>query len=165
MPQPQTMALNERVSRQLLPFVRQPAQYIGREFNQLVRDGDWQRARIRLAIAFPDAYALGMSQLGCQIIYWMCNHLPGVCAERVYCPLTDAEQVMRRNRIELFTWDTRQPVREADVLAFSLQYELTCTNLLTMLDLAGIPIHASQRRDSDPVVLAGGVPPSTSLRQ
>lgn len=148
--------LPQRVSRQLLPFVSQPAQYIGGEINQLVGDGDWQRAELRLAIAFPDAYALGMSQLGCQIIYWLCNHLPGVCAERVYCPRLDAEQIMRHKKIELFTWDTRRPVAEADILAFSLQYELTYTNLLTMLDLAGIPLHADQRTDSHPIVLAGG---------
>jgi len=154
--QTQTQTLPQRVSRHLLPFVSQPAQYIGGEINQLVRHGDWQRAELRLAIAFPDAYALGMSQLGCQIIYWLCNHLPGVCAERVYCPRLDAEQIMRHKKIELFTWDTRRPVAEADILAFSLQYELTYTNLLTMLDLAGIPLHTDQRTDSHPIVLAGG---------
>ncbi len=156
MPHAQTQTLPQRVSRQLLPFVSQPAQYIGGEINQLVRDGDWQQAELRLAIAFPDAYALGMSQLGCQIIYWLCNHLPGVCAERVYCPRLDAEQIMRHKKIELFTWDTRRPVAEADILAFSLQYELTYTNLLNMLDLAGIPLHADQRSDCHPIVLAGG---------
>ncbi len=155
-PEPNTGSLRQRVSRELLPYVRQPAQYIGREWNQLVRDGDWHRAKTRVAISFPDAYAVGMSHLGCQIIYSLCNELPGVCAERVYCPMPDAERIMRRKGIELFTWDTRQPVRQADVLAFSLQHELTCTNLLTMLDLAGIPFHQNRRDDRDPLVLAGG---------
>ncbi|HOW19452.1 MAG TPA: B12-binding domain-containing radical SAM protein, partial [Phycisphaerae bacterium] len=101
------MELRERISEELLPCVRQPAQYIGGEINQLVSPGDWQRAEVRVAIAFPDTYAIGMSHLGCQILYWICNHTPGVCAERVYSPWTDAEQVMRARGIPLFTWDTR----------------------------------------------------------
>jgi len=154
--EPTTRSLRQRVSRDFLPFVRQPAQYIGREWNQLVRDGDWHHARTRVAIAFPDAYTVGMSHLGCQLIYSLCNELPDVCTERVYCPMPDAENIMRRKGIELFTWDTRQPVRQADILAFSLQHELTCTNLLTMLDLAGIPFHRDRRGERDPLVLAGG---------
>ena len=148
--------LSERVSRDLLPFVQQPAQYIGKEVNQLVRDGDAQRADLHVAIAFPDAYQIGTSHSGSQILYWMANHTPGVCCERVYCPLPDAEHIMREKDIELFTWDTRQPVRRVDVLAFSLQYELTYTNVLTMLDLAGIALHSAARREDDPIVLAGG---------
>jgi len=154
--EPHATSLRQRVSRELLPYVRQPAQYIGREWNQLVQDGDWQRAKTRVAVAFPDAYTVGMSHLGCQIIYAICNELPGVCAERVYCPMPDAEQIMRHKRMELFTWDTRQPVRQAHILAVSLQHELTCTNLLTMLDLAGIPLRQDRRADQDPLVLAGG---------
>lgn len=148
--------LQHRVSRELLPHVTQPAQYIGGEINQLAAEGDWDNAQVRVAIAFPDAYTIGMSHLGCQILYWLCNHTPGVCAERVYAPWTDAERVMRSERIELFTWDTRRPVRQADILAVSLQYELTFTNLLTLLDLAGIPLRSSRRDDSHPLVIVGG---------
>ncbi|MFQ5429469.1 MAG: TIGR03960 family B12-binding radical SAM protein [Phycisphaerae bacterium] len=148
--------LAKRISNELLPYVRQPGQYIGREVNQLPRDGDWERADVRVAVAFPDAYTIGMSHLGCQIIYWLCNHTPGVCAERVYSPWLDAEAVMRRRRLPLFTWDTRQPVSTADFFAVSLQYELGFTNLLAMLDLAGIPLRSSQRDDSHPLVIAGG---------
>src|SRR5205085_2145109 len=72
------MHLRERVSNELLPYVQSPGQYIGREFNQLVRDGDWDAAQVRVVVAFPDAYTIGMSHLGCQIIYWLCNHTPGV---------------------------------------------------------------------------------------
>ncbi|MFQ6048442.1 MAG: radical SAM protein, partial [Phycisphaerae bacterium] len=149
--------LSRRVSDELLPRVRQPAQYIGREINQLVRDGDWQRAELRVAIAFPDTYAVGICHLGCQIIYWLCNQLPGVCAERVYCPWVDAERVMRDRRIGLFTWDTRQPVAQADILAVSIQHEMCYTNVLTLLDLAGIPLRASDRHETHPLVLAGGI--------
>ncbi|MEP0843291.1 MAG: TIGR03960 family B12-binding radical SAM protein [Phycisphaerae bacterium] len=148
--------LRERVSEELLPRVTRPGQYIGGEWNQLVRPGDWERAEVRIAVGFPDAYSIGMSHLGCQIIYWLCNHTPGVCAERVYTPWMDAERVMRERGIPLFTWDTRQPVGEADIFAVSLQYEMGFTNLLCMLDLAGIPLRAEQRDDSHPLVIVGG---------
>jgi hypothetical protein len=115
------VSLNERISRELLPRVRRPAQYIGGEVNQLVRRGDWAAAEVRAVIAFPDAYPVGMSHLGSQILYWLCNHTPGVCAERTYCPWIDAEQVMRQRDIPLFTWDTRQAVADADILGISLQ--------------------------------------------
>ncbi|MBN2445414.1 MAG: TIGR03960 family B12-binding radical SAM protein [Phycisphaerae bacterium] len=148
--------LARRVSDELLPFVQQPAQYIGGEVNQLVRAGDWERAEVRVALAFPDTYAIGMSHLGTQILYTICNQTPGVCAERVYCPWGDADQIMRARGLPLFTWDTRQPVAAADIFAVSLQYELCFTNLLTMLDLAGIPLLAEQRGDEHPLVIAGG---------
>ncbi len=150
------MTLRERVSEELLPRVRQPGQYIGGEWNQLVHEGDWQRAEIRVAVGFPDAYAIGMSHLGCQIIYWLCNHTPGVCAERVYAPWGDAERVMRERGIPLFTWDTRQHVGKADIFAVSLQYEMGFTNLLMMLDLAGIPLRSEERDDRHPLVIVGG---------
>lgn len=150
------MDLSERISNELLPYVNQPAQYIGGEFNQLVKPGDWSRAEVRLAIAFPDVYGIGMSHLGSQILYWMGNHTPGVCAERVYTPWTDAERIMRDKRIPLFTWDTRQPVARADILAFSIQYELAYTNVLMMLELAGLPRHARDRGEGHPIVIAGG---------
>lgn len=154
------MQMNEtfaqRISRELLPAVQKPGQYIGREINQLVRDGDWQRAEVRVVVAFPDAYTIGMSHLGCQIIYWLCNHTPGVCAERVYSPWIDAEAVMRARGLPLFTWDTRQPAGTADIFAVSLQYELGFTNLLAMLDLAGIPLRSRERDDSHPLVIVGG---------
>jgi radical SAM family uncharacterized protein len=151
-----TASLFERVRRDLLPYVRQPAQYIGGEVNQLARPGDWDRAAVRVAIAFPDTYAIGMSHLGCQILYAIANQMPGACAERVYCPWIDAEAIMRAKNIPLFTWDTRQPVSEADILAISLQYEMNFTGVLNMLDLAGIPLRAADRTDQHPLVLAGG---------
>lgn len=148
--------LANEISEFLLPHVRQPAQYIGREWNQLVRDGDWAAADVRVVVAFPDAYTIGMSHLGCQIIYWLANHTPGVCAERAYAPWVDAEAIMRRRKLPLFTWDTRQPVATADIFAASLQYELGFTNLLNMLDLAGIPLRSDDRDDRHPLVIVGG---------
>lgn len=148
--------LRTRVSSELLPFVKQPGQYIGGELNQLVSPGDWERAEVRVAIGFPDTYTIGMSHLGCQILYWLANHTEGVCAERVFCPWTDAERVMREKSIPLFTWDTRRPVIEADVLAVSLQYEMAFTSVLQMFDLAGIPLRAVERDERHPIVVAGG---------
>jgi radical SAM family uncharacterized protein len=150
------MTLRERVSEELLPFVQQPGQYIGGEWNQLVHRGDWERAEVKVAIGFPDAYTIGMSHLGCQIIYWICNHMPGVCAERVYAPWLDAEQVMRRRGLPLFTWDSRQPVAGADIFAISLQYEMGFANVLMMLDLAGIPFRSEERTEAHPIVVGGG---------
>jgi len=150
------MTLRERVSEELLPYVKQPGQYIGGEWNQLVRPGDWQQAEVKVAIGFPDTYAIGMSHLGCQIIYWICNHIPGVCAERVYAPWLDAEQIMRQRQLPLFTWDTRQPVADADIFAISLQYEMGFSNVLMMLDLAGIPLRCDERSDAHPLIVGGG---------
>ncbi len=149
-------SLQNIVSTQLLPYVNQPGQYIGREINQLVADGDWEDSQVRVAIAFPDAYTIGMSHLGCQILYWLTNHTPGCCAERVFCPWLDAEKRMRKQNIPLFTWDTRQPVASADILAISLQYEMTFTSVLQLLDLASIPFRAAQRDDCHPLVIGGG---------
>lgn len=148
--------LRDRISQELLPFVSRPGQYIGREVNQIAQDGDWERAEVRVAVAFPDKYSIGMSHLGCQILYWLINHTEGCCAERVYCPWEDAESLLRRRQIELFTWDTRQSVSSADILAISLQYEMTYTSVLQLLDLAYIPLRSSDRDDSHPLVIAGG---------
>jgi len=148
--------LHDRISEELLPFVSQPAQYIGGEINQLVSKGDWERADVRVAVAFPDTYAIGMSHLGCQILYTLVNHTPDCCAERVYCPWIDAQSVMRHKNIELFTWDTRQPVSSADIFAVSLQYEMAFTSALQLLDLANIPLRSADRDDSHPLVIAGG---------
>jgi radical SAM family uncharacterized protein len=148
--------LRQRVSQELLPFVKTPGQYVGGEFNQLPKPGDWEQADVRVVVAFPDTYAIGMSHLGCQIIYWLCNQTPGVTAERVFCPWTDAEQVMRAKNIPLFTLDTRQPAAEADIFAVSLQYEMAYSNILTLLDLAGIPLRSAERDERHPLVVAGG---------
>ncbi len=149
-------SLKSRISEELLPFVNQPGQYIGQEINQLVSEGDWKKAAVRVAIGFPDAYTIGMSHLGCQILYWLANHTDGCCAERVFCPWLDAENIMREKKIPLFTWDTRQPVAEADIFAISLQYEMSFTAVLQMIDLAGIPLRSADRDDSHPLVIAGG---------
>ncbi|MCG3130635.1 MAG: hypothetical protein FLDDKLPJ_01401 [Phycisphaerae bacterium] len=150
------MNLRSCITEELLPFVKQPGQYIGGEINQLCTEDRWRSAAVRVAVAFPDTYTIGMSHLGCQILYWLINHTSGCAADRVYAPWTDAEAIMRRKRLPLFTWDTRQPVADADILAISLQYEMSFSTVLTLLDLAQIPLYAADRSDEHPLVIAGG---------
>ena len=146
--------LAKRVSEELLPFVEQPGQYIGGEINQVKKN--LSQGDVRVALAFADAYPVGMSHLGLAILYEIVNAIPNVAAERVYCPRRDAEKIMREKRIELFSWESREPIRNFDILGISLQYELCCTNVLTILDLAGMALKASERGENEPLVIGGG---------
>src|SRR5689334_11482907 len=111
----------------LLPLVTAPAQYLGGETNSIVRDH--ASARCKVALAFPDTYKIGMSHLGLQILYGLLNREPGVLAERVFAPWADMERKMRENGIPLFALESKRPVRDFDILGFSLQYELSFTNV------------------------------------
>lgn len=145
--------LSDILSQQLLPRVQQPAQYAGLEHN--ARRKPLQTATVRVALAFPDAYTIGVSHLGSQVLYHAINDLPDVAADRTYCPLPDAEQIMRDRRIPLFGWESRSPLREFDVVGFSLGYELCVSNVLTMLDLAGIALQSSDRDEAAPLIVGG----------
>ena len=145
--------LSQHISRELLPRVRQPAQYIGLETN--ARCGGVRDADVTVALAFPDAYTIGISHLGSQILYHLLNDMPRVACDRAYCPLPDAEAVCRERSVPLFGWESRIALRDFDVVGFSLGYELCVTNVLTMLDLAGIAIHAAERAAGEPIVIAG----------
>jgi len=145
--------LSETIRTKLLPRVRRPVQYVGLEVN--ARCGDVDSADVRAVLAFPDAYTIGISHLGGQVLYHALNALEGVVCDRTYCPMPDAEEVMRREGIGLFGWESRRAVRDFDVLGFSLTYEMCVTNVLTMLDLANIPLHCERRGKDDPIVVAG----------
>jgi radical SAM family uncharacterized protein len=145
--------LAERISIDLLPRIQQPAQYVGREIN--ARNADVRAADVSVVMAFPDAYTIGISHLGSQILYQMLNDIPGVACDRAYCPLPDAEALMRQFHLPLFGWESRAAVADFDVVGFSLGYELCLTNVLTMLDLAGIPLAAADRHENHPLVIAG----------
>jgi len=145
--------LSQQISEQLLPRVRQPGQYVGLEIN--ARCGDVRAAEVTVALAFPDAYTIGISHLGSQILYHRVNDMPRAACDRVYCPRPDAEAVMRARSVPLFGWESRAAVGDFDILGFSLSYELCATNVLTMLDLAGIPLHVGQRTEGHPIVVAG----------
>jgi len=138
----------------ILPHVQTPGQYTGAEVNFVRKPAE--EADVSFCLAFPDTYALGMSHIGLKILYEVLNRGEGVAAERVYAPWVDMAERMRAGDIPLYSLESFRPVREFDVLGFSLQYELTFTNVLAMLELAGIPVVASERSDSDPLVIAGG---------
>ncbi|WP_019855072.1 TIGR03960 family B12-binding radical SAM protein [Actinopolyspora mortivallis] len=138
----------------LLSQVSKPVQYIGGELNSSVKD--WDEATVRWCLMYPDAYEVGLPNQGVMILYEILNEQPGVLAERTYSVWPDLEELMREHGIPQFTVDAHRPVGAFDVLGVSFATELGYTNLLTALDLAGIPLHARDRTDEHPIVLAGG---------
>src|SRR5215471_14948649 len=145
--------LKEALAR-VLPRVQSPAQYIGGELNSVVKDH--RQMRGKLCLAFPDTYALGTSHHGLQVLYTIMNDDPQWACERAFTPWTDFEAELRRNRLPLCSLETCTPLRDFDLIGFSLQYEVCYTNLLTMLDLGGIPLHSKDRTPEHPLVIAGG---------
>src|SRR5438876_5556099 len=138
----------------LLPLVRKPVQYVGGELNAVVKD--WDAADVRWALMYPDAYEVGVANQGIQILYEVLNGCDGVLAERTYSVWPDLEDLLRERGIGQFTVDGHRPVRAFDVFGVSFATELGYTNLLTALDLAGIPLSAARRGAEDPLVIAGG---------
>jgi len=134
--------------------VQKPGRYTGGELNQVVKD--WADTPFRVALAFPELYELGMSNLGLAILYEILNGQPGVLAERVYSPWTDMEQLMRSAQVPLYSLETKHPIADFDILALSLPYESLYTNTLNLLDLSDIPLLVSDRARADAVVIAGG---------
>ena len=147
------MSVNELLER-LLPTVSKPARYTGGEWNSVAKD--WGTCDVRWALVFPDIYEIGMSNLGLAILYDQLNSQHGVLAERVYAPWVDMEQAMRAAGLPLFGLESRRPLADFDVIGFSLPYEQLYTNLLNVLDLAGLPVLASERDDRQPLIVGGG---------
>ncbi len=145
-----------RALDRVLHKVEQPARYTGGELNAVVKDWEDPRIRVKIALAFPDIYELGGSNLGLMILYDLINQREDLLAERVYCPWPDFEFQMRQTGIPLYGLETRHPLLDFDIVGFSLPYEQLYTNVLTMLDLAGIPLRAAQRTAAHPLVIAGG---------
>ena len=138
----------------LLKLVEKPARYTGGEVNSVTKDIN--DVSVRIGFAFPDTYEIGMSYMGLQILYGILNSNNDIFCERVFAPATDMEKLMRQAGRPLFTLETFTPVKELDILGFTLQYELSYTNVLNMLDLAGIPLHSDERSEDFPVIIAGG---------
>lgn len=139
---------------EILLSIQQPARYIGGEINMVKKDPS--AAAIRFAICFPDVYEIGMSHLGIQILYDMFNKREDIYCERVYSPWTDLDPIMREKKIPLFAVESQDPIKDFDFLGITLQYEMCYTNILQVLDLSGIPLHACDRTDEDPIVVGGG---------
>jgi len=138
----------------LLRRVTRPARYTGGEWNSITKD--WSSIDIKVALSYPDLYDIGMSNLGIAIIYDIINAQPYALAERVFAPWVDMEAELRKSSTPLFSLESRRPLADFDIIGFSLGYELTYTNVLNMLDLAGIPVMSTDRNDSHPLVIAGG---------
>lgn len=146
--------MNEKRLEQLLLTVQKPGRYSGGEVNQVVKDKSADT--VRFAFCFPDTYEIGMSHLGMKILYSLFNERDDIWCERVFAPWTDFEKVMRENDIPLYALESRDSIRDFDFVGFTLQYELSYTNILLMLDLGGIPLKAADRDDSWPIIVAGG---------
>jgi radical SAM family uncharacterized protein len=145
--------IEQWLDRNLLK-VQKPGRYTGGELNQVVKD--WERIPIRVALAFPDIYDLGMSNLGLAILYDILNKQPNVLAERVFSPWLDMEEAMRKDGVPIHSLETKHAIRDFDLLGISLPYETLYTNTLNLLDLAGIPLLSKDRKLHDPIVIAGG---------
>ena len=142
------------LSDKLLLSVQKPVRYIGGEVNSIYKAPE--EYNVHYCFCFPDVYDVGMCHLGLQILYYEINKPDHVYCERAFAPWTDMEEKMRENQIPLFSLETRTPLKEFDFIGFTLQYEMSYTNILNMLDLAGIPLFSADRTDEDPLVMAGG---------
>jgi len=150
----QAASLWSAIDEHILPFVGKPSRYLPGEWNSVAKDP--AGAAVRVALAFPDAYEIGMSHAGLKILYQLLNDRPEVLAERVYAPWRDAEALFRRHAIPLASHESALPLASFDLLGFTLQYELSYTTLLAMLELAGLPLHSVERDGRHPLVVAGG---------
>jgi len=145
--------ISQKLER-VLNKVQKPARYSGGEYKQIIKDK--QNVNVRIAFCFPDTYEIGMSNLGMKILYGVLNNIDDVWCERVFAPWTDMEQEMRENSIPLYGLESYDSIRDFDIIAFTIGYELSYTNILNMLDLAGIPLRSADRGENDPIIIAGG---------
>ncbi len=146
--------MNELLQR-LLPTVQKPARYTGGEFNEIQKD--LSQVRVRVAFCFPDTYEIGMSNVGMRILYGVMNEMDGVWCERVFAPWGDMEEAMRANALPFWALESQSPVKDFDMIAFTLGYEMCYTNVLNMLSLSGVPLHSADRHELKNIVFAGGV--------
>jgi len=145
--------VDKRLER-ILPRVQKPARYVGGEFNAIMKDKS--KVDTRVAFCFPDTYEIGMSNLGMRILYGVMNNIEGVWCERCFAPWGDMEQEMRNANIPLYALESFDPIKDFDIIAFSVGYEMAFPAMVNMLDLAGVPLHASERTALTPLVVAGG---------
>ena len=147
------MMLKKKIEN-ILPLVEKPARYTGGELNSVIKDKN--DVDIRVAFCFADTYEVGMSHLGMKILYGLLNERKDTWCERVFAPWVDMEDKMRENNIPLYGLESMEPIKDFDFLAFTLQYEMSYTNILNMMDLAGVPLLQKDRGEGDPFVMMGG---------
>jgi len=145
--------IKEKIEKHLLPFVEKPERYIGEELHSSLRK---REEKVSIALAFPDVYEVGFSNLGLKILYHMINKEEKFLAERVYAPWFDCEELMRKESIPLITVESWTPVSEFDIIGFSLQHELGYTNIINMINMGGLPLLSSEREENMPLIIAGG---------
>ena len=143
------------LKQRILPMVQKPARYTGGEWGEVKKD--LSDIRVRVAFCFPDTYEIGMSNVGMRILYGVMNRMEGVWCERVFAPWGDMEEQMRQHQLPLWALESQDPVKNFDMIAFSIGYEMAYSNILNMLDLAGVPLHSADRHDLKNIVFAGGV--------
>ena len=148
------MGMLSKQAEKLLPLVQKPGRYTGGELNSVMKEKD--EVEIRFAFCFPDTYEIGMSHLGIKILYSLINAREDAWCERVFAPWTDMEALMRERHVPLYALESGDPLTEFDFIGFTMQYELSYTNVLNMLDLAGLPVRAEERKALTPLVIAGG---------
>ena len=141
-----------KITDDILCKVEKPSRYVGGELNQVIKNPE--NVNIRFAFCFPDVYEVGMSHLGTRILYHTINERKDTYCERVFAPWPDMESIKRENDIKLFTLETKTPLDKFDMLGFTLQYEMSYTNILNMLDMSGITIRAEERGEEEPIVMA-----------
>ena len=140
--------------QRILPTVQKPARYTGGEFNEIKKNKE--DVRVRVAFCFPDTYEIGMSNVGMRILYGVMNEMDGVWCERVFAPWGDMEEEMRKHNLPLWALESQDPVKDFDMIAITIGYEMCYTNILNMLNLAGVPLHAKDRKGLHNIVFAGG---------
>ena len=143
------------ILQRILPTVQKPARYTGGEFNEIQKDPD--SVRVRVAFCFPDTYEIGMSNVGMRILYGVMNEMEGVWCQRVFAPWADMEEAMKKHNLPLWALESQKPVKDFDMIAFTIGYEMCYTNILNMLRLAGVPLRSCDRKGLHNMVFAGGV--------
>ena len=143
------------LKKRILPTVQKPARYTGGEWGEIKKD--LQDVRVRVAFCFPDTYEIGMSNVGMRILYGVMNEMEGVWCERVFAPWGDMEEAMRQHNLLLWALESQSPVKDFDMIAFTIGYEMAYSNILNMMKLAGLPLHSKDRHDLKNIVFAGGV--------
>ncbi|MBR6756487.1 MAG: B12-binding domain-containing radical SAM protein, partial [Peptococcaceae bacterium] len=146
--------MREWIEDYLLNKVEKPLRYQGNEMNVVKKD--WEKTKLHLAFAFPDIYEIGMSHLGLSILYHQANEMENCLMERVFAPWSDMESLMRQHNIPLFSLESYRPLKDFHGIGFTLQYEMSYSNILNMLDLAHIPLRWWERSDEDPIIFMGG---------
>lgn len=148
------MDIKKILFEELLDNVEKPGRYTGKEFNEIVKEGDM--STVKIALAFPDLYEIGMSYLGFKILYEIINKIDGALAERVFSPAVDMEKLLRERKLPIFSLETYRPLNTFDIVGFTIQHELSYSNILNLLELGQIPLRSEERKEDAPLIIAGG---------